>query len=96
MRILTARGHTNRTRPIVIKEAQLVAKPLHYIWREIRVVVHHNHMRRRNGALAHALRYEEEVIQATPRHCVIKNDARVRIIDLVAAFFLKMVEQRKK
>lgn len=83
---LATSWNTNGSWPIVVEKAQFVAQPLHDVWRQIGVIVNNDHVRGCDGALAHALRHQKEIVHVTPCHRMIENYAWIRILQIVLAF----------
>ena len=63
MRVLARRWDAHGSRPIIIHVGHLVGETLHVIGRQLEVVVHADVVCGSDGALAHVLRDEQEIVE---------------------------------
>ena len=78
--VLTRRGHTDGSGPIVVHMSHLIREPLHVIGRQRHIVVNAHEVRGRHGSLTHVLGDEEEVVVVALRDRVVHHRPGRRII----------------
>lgn len=67
MRVLARRGHSDRSWPVVVQMAEFVRQPLAVVGRQFIVVVDDDVVGRRDSALGHLLRCDQEIVPGMER-----------------------------
>ena len=86
VRVLTGRRHPHRPGPVVVHVGELVGEVLHVGGgHDVQAglagrLADHDEVGGRDGAHVDVLRHEEEVLEVPPRHRVVEDGARRRVV----------------